>query len=285
MFKPDEPTVYIPTRGRLKNVTKLLDLWDQESFFVVLVVEEHEAEDHRKLVHEMKMDPYAAVIVPPYGVEGIGPIRKWIVEHAASCGLKSIILSDDDIKPGKDSNMKELWEQAQHYKVLGITARYSYHDFSLGPEIKYRDDLILMPNGTFRIIGLNIMNALAIGNYDPHLICVQEDGELMMRGVQNGFPWLIHLGTKTGSIHGRYQPGGIADFMGSMTERFRIQRQCHIYLNEKHPDYVNKPKPDDDLSQKNGVRISWRKLYNDWLPEWKTWSALHGGDIEEYLES
>jgi hypothetical protein len=263
------PQVFIPSRGRISHARRLTDVWRQEGFDVHWVVEPNEFLDYD---YEVEGDKAHALPIPN---NGIGYSRNHCVNLAASFGYESIILADDDIKPGKNANMDILVDWAEHPKVLGITARYSYHDLCLGPDIKGMDELILLPTGTFRLVALNVNNVLDIGNYDHTLIGL-EDNDLFMRGLQAGYPWMIHLGTYAVSMGKRYQPGGMADFMKDHGIPSDDIPPWYQVMADQYPAFVSGHK-------KNRIRFAWKQAYDHYLPEWRKWSALHGGDLRNYF--
>jgi hypothetical protein len=289
--------VFIPSRGRWQGARKLTEIWLEHGFEVHWVVEPSE---HNQYFDSLVI-PYSGakrIGVPSTYVHplprpnmGIGFSRHHCINLAASYGLRTMLLADDDIKPGRlveKANMKNFVECAGHSKVLGITARYGYHDLCLGDKIKDREDLILLPSGTFRLVALNVNNVLSLGNYDKSLEYA-EDCDLFLRGLKYGFPWMIHLGTWTNSIGGRYQPGGILDYAKSAYSKAEVsdllkvkKHDWHWELYDKYPNFVNDPAK-ADFSKQNSIRISWRKAYNMLLPDWQKWSALHGGYLADYL--
>jgi hypothetical protein len=269
--------VFIPSRGRWEGARKIADAWHKQKFNVTFVVEPNEALKYASVVQDCRVD------VLQVKNAGIGNSRNHCVNLAASYGYESFILADDDIKPLKNANMDILQEDAEDPKVLGITARYGYHDLALGPEIKKRRDLILLPTGTFRLVALNTMNVLNLGNYD-HTLEYAEDCDLFLRGLEAGFPWMVHLGTWSTSVGTRYQPGGMIDYVGDMIELQDKKRYWHETLYQQYPDWVNDPTR-ADFTKQNSIRIAWQRAYNHFLPDWREWSALHGGDIERYFDA
>lgn len=271
--------VFIPTRGRHADIKKLVNEWMKHGFQPHLVVEPSEIDLYKKAtdsigfgIHPLEWDN-----------QGIGNARAHCVNLAASFGYKSIILADDDIKPSRlvdKARMLELAASARHKKVLGITARYSYHDLCLGSKITDRDDVILLPTGTFRLVALNVANVLDIGNYDKNLEYA-EDCDLFLRGLEAGFPWMVHLGTWSNSIGKRYQPGGMLAFAGGEHNLEDSKKSWHETLYDKYPMFINDPEK-ADFTKQNSIRISWRKAYDHYLPDWRKWSMLQGGDLSVY---
>jgi hypothetical protein len=270
-------TVFIPSRGRIDSAQKLAKVWESQGFGVHFVTEYYETDNYIKAINNEKVTVHRL----PDPNRGIGYSRMHAVNLAASFGYKSIILADDDIRPSNYSNMVDLCRCANNPKILGITARYGYHDLCLGQLIRNRDDIILLPTGTFRLIALNVNNVLDIGNYDKHLEYA-EDCDLFLRGLAAGYPWMIHLGTKSNSTGNRYQPGGMLDYAGGEDKLKAKKRDWHEQLYAKYPDVVNNPAK-ADFTKQNSIRISWRRAYDKYLPGWKNWSMLHGGNLTRYL--
>lgn len=280
--------VFIPSRGRWHGALKLTHVWREHGFEVHWVVEPNEALAYKAAVADTRYDDadaWAVVHQLPRPNMGIGFSRNHCMSLAASFGLRAMILADDDIKPGRlveKANMKNFVECAGHSKVLGITARYGYHDLCLGDKIRDRDDLILLPSGTFRLVALNVDNVLSLGNYDKSLEYA-EDCDLFLRGLEAGYPWMIHLGTHSNSIGGRYEPGGLLAYAGGDPDALNCKKKdWHCELYHKYPEFVNDPAK-ADFSKQNSIRISWRKAYNELMPDWQKWSALHGGYINDYF--
>jgi hypothetical protein len=276
------PQVYIPSRGRWDGSNKLARTWLKEGFDVNWILEAAEHEPYLESMIGISLDDGNAFraghihIHPlPKPNMGVGFARNHALNVAASYGCKSIILADDDIKPGKQANMFLLTEEALHPKVLGITARYSYHDLCLGPDIRGRNDLVLLSTGTFRLVGLNVNNVLDIGNYDHTLIGL-EDNDLFLRGLEAGYPWLIHLGTYANSIGTRYQPGGMSDFMEDHGISKEDVPPWYKDLADQYPDFVSG-------ADTKRIRFKWKQAYDHYLPGWRKWSALDGGDLARYL--
>lgn len=259
--------VFIPSRGRLDTVSKHAKLWLDEGFEVHYVVEPGEFTRYLTTV-----PPNVDVHPLPKINQGIGYARDHILTLANSYGLKAIVMSDDDMRPKR--NIKTLVETAIHSKVLGVTARYSYHDLCLGPDIKDRNDLILLPSLTFKMIGLNVQNAIDIGGYD-HGLDGLEDNDFALRGLENGFPWMIHLGTWSTATGPRFAPGGLSAYCLSRGVDTDIP-PWYAKMYEYWPDYIKG-------HQTPRIKFSWKKAYNDMLPGWEKWSALHGGYLAYYF--
>lgn len=273
-----KPQVFIPSRGRWDGARKLTDAWFKEGFDVNWVVEPSEWATYANRVEDAKVYPL------PMKDGGIAYSRNHCVNLAASFGHQSIILADDDIKPYyKGGNMDILVKNAEHPKVLGITARYSYHDLCLGPDIKGCDDLILLSTGTFRLVALNVKNVLDLGNYDIKLDYA-EDCDLFLRGLKAGYPWMVHLGTYSSSIGTRYEPGGMLDFAGGKDNLAEHKGWWHEDIQEKYPDLINEH-TEKCRGKQNCISIQWKRAYNKYMPDWKKYSALHGGNIGAYLDA
>jgi hypothetical protein len=263
----DKYPVFIPSRGRLEYARKHGQIWLDEGFETHFVVEPQEYSAYLGAV------PQGVEVHPlPRPNQGIGYSRNHILTLADSYGFKGIVVSDDDMRPKR--RIKSLVETAAHSKVLGVTARYSYHDLCLGPSIKDRDDLILLPSLTFKMIGLNVQNAIAIGGFDAELDGL-EDNDFALRGLESGFPWMIHLGTWSTATGPRYAPGGLSAYCLKSGIDTDIP-PWYAKMYERWPDYISG-------HQTPRIRFSWKKAYNDMLPDWQKWSALHGGYLAYYF--
>lgn len=273
--------VFIPTRGRYEGIGRLCDVWLNKGFQVHLSVEPHEA--YKYSLHT----PSGVEIIPLDAMNaGIAYNRSKCVMRAHRRGYESIILADDDIKPStrRADNMVEILEACRHPKILGMTARYSYHDLCLGPDIKDMDDIILLSTGTFRLVGLNVENVIKLGNYDIKLEYA-EDCDLFLRGLKAGYPWLIHLGTWANSIGTRYQPGGMLDFTKKNGYYNLDHAKCHWHqdLHKKWPEVTN-AHTEKCKGKQNCIKVYWKKAYDLYLPDWRRWSELDGGDLQRYID-
>lgn len=271
--------VFIPSRGRWESARKLADVWHTQEFTTHFVVEPDEVAKYT--LHRNDLNVFVHPLPRPN--QGIAASRRHCVDIAASLGCKTMILADDDIKPSerRPANMQKLLECAKHKKVLGITARYSYHDLCLGDQIANRDDLILLPSGTFRLVALNVDNVISIGNYDRDLEYA-EDCDLFLRGLKAGYPWMVHLGTWANSIGTRYQPGGMLDYVGDEDLQYK-KLLWHHDLYNKYPEVINDPAKVKNWSKQNTIIIQWKRAYDLWLPGWRRWSMLDGGYLWYYL--
>lgn len=265
-----KPAVFIPSRGRWFTANRTANDWRSQGFVVNFMVEPAEFSKY----DEALTNEYDLIHELPLNNMGVGYARHHLVKCAAADGYKAVVIADDDFRPKRRIN--EIFDYAQNDKVLGITARYGYHDLVLGPAIKNRDDLILLPAVTMAVYGLNIHNALKLGNYDPDLNGL-EDVDMVLRGLQAGFPWMIHLGTHCTSVNKRYAPGGVSSYMKIHGIELDDVPPWYDKLYAKWPDFVY-----GHTTRK--IRIGWRKAYNEFIPCWKDYSSLHGGDLEKYFD-
>jgi hypothetical protein len=266
-------TVYISTRGRPGNIRKVTPVWRSMGFNIVLTVEPQEVDLYAASVDWVHYPRETKIQPLPKANQGLAYSRHHALIHAASYGLESIIVADDDIKPAW--GMATLVEDASHSKVLGITARYSYHDLALGGRIKKFDGVILQPCGMFRMVALNVDNVMKLGNYDPAADNC-EDADLMLNGIQHGFPWMVDLDSKALSMGKRHEPGGSLDYLNYIGRSVQDHTRWKPSLENKYPEVVG--------NFKGTTRVFWRKAYDMYMPGWKKYSALHGGDIFNYLD-
>lgn len=291
----NNPRVYIPSRGRPENVEKLVKAWYEEIFDVYFMVEPDEFDAYQAEVDKAGAGDFTTVMALPDRNLGVGFSRSRCMEHAANDGHESVIMSDDDIKPNRgrkgeiNPRMDKMIELCEDPFVLGATAYYSYQDLMFGIKGKDRLDVILCPTCVVRMFGLNVKNSLEIGNFDPLLKC-GDDVDFQIRGLMAGFPWLVYLGAKAQSFGPRFAEGGVKALEDATGEelgeddpanrpkpaqgentKFAVQR-----LHDKFPEMTNIVSP---------VKITfyWRKMHDEYLPDWRHYSALQGGNIKNYM--
>ncbi len=91
----------------------------------------------------------------------------------------------------------------------------------------------------------------------------------MRQGIaQLGIPWLVHCGVKCDPIGVRYDPGGINSLINDGTRGLR-EIACRELIHRRWPDYTSAAaaKP----------RMRWQKMLDDYIPDWRSRSAIHGG--------
>jgi hypothetical protein len=120
-----------------------------------------------------------------------------------------------------------------------------------------------------QLFALNLANTVYIGNFDSRLDCFGEDHELMRMGIAvSGFPWLVHCDVKCEAIGVRYDPGGLNSFISDGTRALR-EIECRKIIHERWPQYTSRPEA--------RPRMLWQKMLNDYIPNWRELSAIHGG--------
>lgn len=262
---------YIVTRDRPGNLKRIIPRWLEQDIPVTLVVEGSESEQHKSLVRGMGWGRMVSVISPVQRNRGIGHARRFAVAQASRVH-RSIIMSDDDVMPNRNSSMRTLLREAESPYVLGIGATRTLHDRFSGGVTASRDDVILCPGGWgMQLFALNIENTIKIGNFDSRLDCFGEDHELMRNGIATGIPWLVHCGAKCDALGVRYDPGGLNSFIGS-GDRAKREIECRKVIHKRWPAYVSMPEA--------RPRMRWQKMLDDYIPGWRTRSAMHGGEWE-----
>lgn len=273
--------VYIMTRSRRENLKKIIPRWLNQDFKVNLVVEPKEFNDTEKFVDENFYSYSLSVIPLPEEERGIGYARSCAVNHAYLRGLKSIVMSDDDIRPCTSlGNAEPLIQEASKYGVLGVGATQRIHDHFTKGAISRLSGVILCPGGWgMQLFGLNVNKTIALGNFDDQLDCFGEDHELVRQGILAGIPWLVHCGVKCEPLGSRFSPGGINSFIESKYPRtsdavlYRAAREarCRRIIHDRWPKYTS--------SQQARSRVAWQKMLDDYIPDWRSRSAIHGGHL------
>jgi hypothetical protein len=250
--------------------------WLDQGMPVRLIIERREYAAHTKLVREERWED-VQVIPTPLAGKGIGYTRMYCVEHANKAGLKAIIMSDDDSYVNPTSDAWKLIDEAEKPETLGIGAVRPLFDRFTHGAISANSGPILCPGGWgFKLWGLNIQNALRCGNYDPTLYAFSEDAELSRRGIALfGLPWLVHCDVQFTSMNKRYDPGGIESiYHDNLNARLAAERECMAIIYKRWPKYANTP---DKKS-----RFAWQKFLDDYIPDWREESAIHGGALKYY---
>lgn len=268
-------SIYIPTCGRYEMLQKTVPRWLEQNILPVrLVVPAGQYAEHVHMRNAMGWDGVFVVGLPSDSW-GIGSSRHFCVEHAARMGYGEIIMSDDDYRPSNGTDVSLLLEAAKDPLALGVGAARGLLDRFNSGALSRLSGVIFCPGGWgFMVYSLNIANTLECGNFDPELsFC--EDAELMRNGIVRGLPWLLHCDVWMDSVGKRYEPGGISSlFDGDRSARDADESRCLRLVESRWPKYQH--------PMKDGVRsrMSWSKMYDDYMPGWRALSALHGGTLD-----
>ena len=265
--------VYVPTLSRLEMLQKSVPRWMEQGLTVRLVVPPGQWADHMALRDRMEWTDVYVLSLPERLSYGLGAARHYIVEHAYSRGLQSIIISDDDHRPKRDTNMWDLLAAAMDPEALGVGASRSLTDRFNGGALTRNSGVILCPGGWgFTVFGLNVPNALKCGNFDPELHTFADDAELARNGIVNGLPWRMHCDVWIEQLNNRYDPGGMNSLFGEDVDKRReSERENLALLYSRWPKYVAPPD--------KKYRMAWSRMLTDYIPDWKSRSALHGGSL------
>jgi hypothetical protein len=270
----ERDVVYIPTMNRIDNLRKIIPTWLDQEFQVRLVMERSEWKAHVTMKKQEGWDGNVYLLPLPLAGRGIGYSRNYCVQHAKNTALKAIIMSDDDLHVHSDSDAFELIEAAYEPGVLGVGATRSLHDRFTGGAISANSGVILCPGGWgFQLFGLNVQTALDVGNFNRKLHTIGEDAELARQGIKRGIPWLVHCDVKAVSIGKRLAPGGFSTKYRTIEERQAAERECMSIIHGIWPDYTNAPD--------KRLRVAWQRLLDDYIPNWREASALHGGSLDK----
>ena len=288
----DAMDIYILSRGRAATTAKLSKSWSDKGFEPTVVVDSDDAQ-----IEDYANSTSGRIVVNRFA--GIGGARATAIVDAVEQGRKSILMSDDDIKP-THGDYRELLRITEGPKVLGIGAKVEYHDFAMKGTLERTfgaadrienlfSDVILCPIGcAFRLFSINIDNAQKLSGgtgFDTDFSHHNEDCEFMRQGIAElKLPWLLAPQHRAASMWGRHRPGGVADSLEiygddpkEVGERIKHSDKVIEINNLAHsrwPKYVSPPK-----DGKCNFRTSWRKMMDDHIPGWKEASAAHGGEI------
>jgi len=262
-------TVYIPTMSRYDNLMKIVPRWLDQGIPVRLMVTQGEFQEHVIFGREAGWPLRDVKVIMQKGI-GIGAARRSCVIHARRYGLESIIMTDDDMKPVSDA--RPLLTEAARPGVLGVGAVRPIHDHFTHGAISRNKGVILCPGGWgFQLFGLNVRTASQIGNFDALLHSYGEDAELCRLGISKGIPWRAHCDVRCDSIGARYAPGGINARFRTPELRTEAEYACLFRIHQRWPRYTNPPN--------RPLRVAWQRMLNDFIPDWRERSALHGGSL------
>ena len=263
--------VYIPTLARHELLKKTVPRWIEQRIPIRLVVRSDQFRSHVVLRDRMGWDG-VTVINLPRGTFGFGAIRNFIIWHADVKRHRSIIICDDDLRPAAGSDFRLLLAEAARKGVLGVGAVRSIHDRFTGGAISRLSGPILCPGGWgFQCFAINVRQAIKLGNFDPELHTHGDDAELAREGIAHGIPWRVHCDVWTEAVAVRYAPGGIAALYPSREARGEAERENMALIHSRWPAYTNHPD--------KRVRTAWQKMLDDYIPDWRERSALHGGSL------
>ncbi len=265
--------VYIPTLSRLEMLEKTVPRWLEQDLPIRLVVPPGQYDDHEELRQDMGWKGVRVIALPPDLSYGLGAARHFIVKHANTRRLRSIIISDDDHRPKRGTNMWDLLAAAMDPDALGVGASRSLTDRFNSGALTRNSGVILCPGGWgFTVFSLNVENALWCGNFDIKLHTFADDAELARQGITHGLIWRMHCDVWIEQMNNRYDPGGMNSLFGEDVEKRRESEKENLtLLYSRWPKYVAPPD--------KKYRMAWSKMLTDYIPDWKTRSALHGGSL------
>jgi hypothetical protein len=81
----------------------------------------------------------------------------------------------------------------------------------------------------------------------------------------------------------RYEPGGMLDYAGGQDKLADAKGVWHAALHEKWPNITN-AHTYMCKGKQNCIIIQWKRAYDMYLPKWRDWSELDGGDLQDYID-
>jgi hypothetical protein len=168
-----------------------------------------------------------------------------------------------------------LLDEADKPNVIGVGATRSLHDRFTGGAISRLNGPILCPGAWgFMLYSVNVNTVLRLGNFDARYHALCEDLELATRGIAAGIPWRVHCDVKITSLGTRYAAGGMSTRFSDQGKRAEAERGCWAIFHKQWPQFTTTPE--------KRPRVSWQKMLDHYIPEWKEYSALHGGSLDGY---
>lgn len=275
--------VYIPTRGRWDRLEKIVQAWHFWGFRVYLVTELDQEESAGQFYRDYHQhDNFTDDLRIIYGAEkpgkGIGYVRNWIVRIAADHNEDAFVMSDDDCYPANNTvDPRALCEAVRAYPVLACAASHGQQNHFLGGLLEsHPNQVVLAANGIcFQLFATNTNRALNVGNFDTALK-VYEDSEFMRCGIKNGFPWALHTGVRMVKTGRSGDAGGIQDYIDvSYRESVLVEETRNRLADRWGDDIIARPP--------KRPRQAWAKFYDRYIPNWREYSAGHGGSLKEML--
>lgn len=284
--------VAIPTRGRWDRLEKITDAWLYHGFRVVYFTElDQDVDASQFLAKCWDKHGYTngnvniCYFEEPVG-KGIGHARNRIVDWADREGIRAFVMSDDDCYPSYHGDARHngalvppsaLLEAVKAYPILACAASHSQQNHFLGGLLEsHYNEVVLAANGIcFQMFAINTERALDAGNFDPSLK-VYEDSEFMRCGIKAGFPWGLHTGVRMVKTGRSGDPGGIQDYIDvAYRETALVEETRNLLADRWGEDIIARPP--------KRARQSWAKMYDRYIPNWKKFSAGHGGSLKEML--
>lgn len=252
--------VFIHTRGRLPNLLKTIPAWLKHDHLIgriILVIEQDDYFATRRFLQQAGLWGRVEVIRLAQRNAGMGNARYQAVRYAARAGYKTMIMSDDDIKPSPASDVAAWLRFAASGETVGVGVCMPIYGLSLGNDF-IRDTCEPVPvSGSwgYGVFALNIDLAMSVGNFDRKLVCGWEDQELCREGIKAGYVWHVHTGVTGYNLGKRYAPGGIATLY-TPQQREVMEKECHLRIYQRWGErYISHPD--------KKYRCNWRRLLED----------------------
>src|SRR5215469_12208586 len=139
-------SIYMPTYDRLDMLLKSVPRWLEQTkcLPIRLVVVQEQYEKHVLLRDQEGWDGVIVISLPRDSF-GTGASRRYCVEHAVRAGLSEIIMTDDDFRPSKGTDVSLLLEAAKDPECLGVVACRGLMDRS--GMLKKLHEVIIWPAG------------------------------------------------------------------------------------------------------------------------------------------
>lgn len=247
--------VYIPTRGRVFQETwsSLPEELRDILYFVV--------------PHNQTFIAGSRILRTPPEIDGIGPTRQWIIDHAAQRREHKVVMLDDDLvfatrrgdEPTKfrnstDEDITILFNDIEHYldrfAHVGVATREGGNRDTADTVVNTRL-LRILAYRTDILRGRNI-------RFDR--VKLMEDFDVTLQLLREGYPnvkinWIVHNQRSSNA------PGGC-----SIYRTLEAQGKAAERLQQLHPQFVavvtKQTKTAWNGKERQDVRIAWKSAFD-----------------------
>ena len=251
--------IFIPTKSRVDNQRTLRFMPEDLRKQCVLVVDENEADDYRK-VHK-------TLLVVPNHLKGISAVRKYIWDTSDD---PRICMLDDDLKfhiRSGDGHKLRSCEPDEYYKIFELLDRYM--------DMGYGHCGISDRNGNNRKVGNSVEELfeentryIRVLAYDLNIckgrakhgrVEVMEDFDIALQLLRNGVPNIVSYYYAQGQVQSNAD-GGCSTYRTQ-----EVQAKAAEKMKLMHPDFVRvvekETKTEWGWGSRKDVVISWKKAY------------------------
>lgn len=254
--------IFFPSRDRVEVLRKTLPSWldaGAERYGITILVEAKERYAYAEMARSLSPDIKVQSLKKRTGV---AQSRQLAFKTAYRAGLRSFLISDDDVRMKDDPG--ELLRQARRKNVLGVGAYFSIYGLVYGIQ-PYTGTWMLKNSWMgYACYALNVRNMRKIGGYDSTFVGTgQLDQGTAIKGITElGILWRICTDVQASRIIKERTPnsGGIDTMIKKMRlkPRDELRHEWHKLAYHRYPEYVNDPR--NCKKRECKMRYNWRKM-------------------------